>query len=542
MNENIKHVWTPILIAAAIVVGILIGSTTRKDYIPQLVTNQPTNKIDILMHTIESKYVDTVDTDQLIEDAIPTIMSELDPHSVYIPAEDLQATNEELEGSFSGIGVQFNIQNDTITVVNVISGGPSERIGLMPGDRIVAINDSAFVGKEVTNDKVMKNLRGDKGTTVKLGVKRSTSKDLLSFDVVRGDIPVHSVDAAYVINDDIGYIKVSKFGRTTYDEFVAALAETSKDGAKSYIIDLRGNSGGFMDMAIKMINEFLAKDMMIVYTEGKSIPRNEAVANGMGMFQDAPLVVLIDEWSASASEIFAGAIQDNDRGSVVGRRSYGKGLVQQQMPFYDGSALRLTIARYHTPSGRCIQKEYELGKGDDYSMDLVKRFEHGEFYSKDSIQVNDSLRFETRLGRTVYGGGGIIPDIFIPHDTTGVTSYFNEVLNKGLIYQYAFQYTDQNREKLSQFKTYDELRNYLDKQNLVEKFADFAVTKGVKKRPYYINISKNLLERQLQSYIIRNVSTDANFYRSFLRDDATIGEAIRLIENNETLPQVDSKE
>ena len=542
MKEKIKHLWTPLLIAAAIVAGILIGRSSQNDNLIESVSKHRFNKIDMLMHTIENKYVDTVDTQQLIEDAIPTIMSELDPHSVYIPAKDLQATNEELEGSFSGIGVQFNIQNDTVMVVNVISGGPSERIGLMPGDRIVAINDSAFVGKEVTNDRVMKNLRGEKGTTVKLGVKRNTSKDLLSFDVVRGDIPVHSIDAAYVINDSIGYIKVSKFGRTTYDEFVAALAETSLAGATSYIIDLRGNSGGYMDMAIEMINEFLAKDMLIVYTEGKALPRSEAIANGMGSFQQAPVVILIDEWSASASEIFAGAIQDNDRGMIVGRRSYGKGLVQQQMPFSDGSALRLTIARYHTPSGRCIQKEYELGKGEDYGMDLMKRFEHGEFYSRDSIQVNDSLRFETRLGRTVYGGGGIIPDIFIAHDTTGVTSYFNEVLNKGLIYQYAFQYTDKNRQKLAQYKTNDELRNYLDSQNLVHKFADFAVSKGVKKRPYYINISKDLIEKQLQSYIIRNVSTDANFYRSFLRDDATIAEAVRLIENNETLPQADLKE
>lgn len=533
-----KFVWMPVLLALAIIFGIYIGKIVSRDPIGMALQRRQTGKIDMLLNTIRNQYVDSVNMDKLVEDAIPTIVNELDPHSVYIPAKDLEATNEELEGSFSGIGVSFNIQNDTVMVISLVPGGPSEKIGLMAGDRIVQINDSVFTGKDVTNERVMKTLRGPKNSQVKVGVKRNTAPEILSFDITRGDIPVTSVDASYMLNDNAGYIKISKFGRTTYNEFVNALAKLNKEGAKEYVIDLRGNSGGYMDMAINMVNEFLPKDQLIVYTEGNTIPRNEAFSNGTGAFQKAPVVVLIDEWSASASEIFAGAIQDNDRGTIVGRRSFGKGLVQQQIPFSDGSALRLTIARYYTPAGRSIQKEYELGKNEAYGMDILNRYSHGEFYSKDSIHLNDSLKYTTRLGRTVYGGGGIMPDIFVPSDTTGITSYLNSVVNSGLLYQFAFRYADEHREQLLKYTNYDDLINYLHSQPILDEFVAFAASKGVRRRPVYINISKGIIQRQLDAYIARNVMGEEAFYRTFLRDDNTLNTAIDLLKKGKAFPEV----
>lgn len=536
-NKKSKYVWMPVLLAIATAAGVYIGASVNVPAATVMGSRLGASKLDALLGTIQRQYVDSVNTDKLIEDAIPTIVNELDPHSVYIPAKDLEATNEELEGSFSGIGVQFNIQNDTVMVVSVVPGGPSEKMGLMAGDRIVAINDSAFTGKDVTNERVMKTLRGKKDTEVKLGIKRNTSKDILDFTIIRGDIPVNTVDAAYMLNDSIGYIKINKFGRTTYNEFVGALAKLSSEGAKEFMIDLRGNSGGYMDIAINMVNEFLPKDRLIVYTEGNSVERADAVSNGHGSFQDAPVVVLIDEWSASASEIFAGAIQDNDRGTIVGRRSFGKGLVQQQIPFNDGSALRLTIARYYTPSGRSIQKEYEMGKGGDYNMDIINRYSHGEFYSKDSIKVNDSLAYKTILGRTVYGGGGIMPDIFVPSDTTGVTTYLNSVINSGVLYRFAFTYSDENRDKLLKYTTYDDLIRYLQSQNLLEKFIAFAETQGIRRRPVYINISKGIINRQLEAYIARNILGEEAFYKTFFRDDKTIGQASDILKKGESFPK-----
>ena len=536
MNKK-NYFWIPILGAALLVIGIYIGRFDRNNNTS--VTHDANYfKLKYLINTIESQYVDSVDVEKLIEDAMPTIISELDPHSVYIPAKDFESTNEELEGSFSGIGVQFSLQNDTVMVVSVISGGPSEKIGLMPGDRIVEINDSAFIGKDVTNERVMKTLRGKKGTDVKVGIKRSTSPDILSFSITRGDIPVTSVDASYIIKDKIGYIKISKFGRTTYNEMISALAKLASEGAKEYIIDLRGNSGGYLDIAINMINEFLPKDQLIVYTDGVHATRADAVSNGRGVFKNVPLVVLIDEWSASASEIFAGAIQDNDRGTIIGRRSFGKGLVQQQIPFGDGSAMRLTVARYYTPSGRSIQKDYKMGKDDDYGMDILNRFNHGEFYNQDSIKQNDSLVYYTSFGRKVYGGGGIMPDIFVPSDTTGVTSYLNNLVNKGIIYQFAFEYSDKNREELLKYTDYDSLLKYLKSQNLVDKVADFASKKGVKRRPVYINISRGIIERQATSYIMRNIQGEDSFYKQFFSDDNTLNKAIDILSKGEAFPSI----
>ena len=538
MGDNKKsYVWFPFIGALLVVGGIYLGKVNSiNERIP--VKDARFNKIEYLLNVINSQYVDSVDVEKLVEDAMPTLLSELDPHSVYIPAKDLEATNEELEGSFSGIGVQFSLQNDTVMVVGVVSGGPSEKIGILPGDRIVEINDSVFTGKDITNEKVMKTLRGQKGTDVKVGIRRSTASDILNFNITRGDIPVHSVDATYMIDDNKGYIKISKFGRTTYNEMISSLAKLTSEGAQEYIIDLRGNSGGYLDIAINMINEFLPKDQLIVYTDGVHAARSEARSNGRGVFQKTPLVVLIDEWSASASEIFAGAIQDNDRGTVIGRRSFGKGLVQQQIPFSDGSAMRLTVARYYIPSGRSIQKDYKMGKDEEYGMDILNRFNHGEFYNQDSIKMNDSLKFYTSIGRPVYGGGGVMPDIFVPSDTTGVTSYLNNLVNKGLIYQFAFDYSDKYRDKLLEYPTYDALLKYLKSQNLVEQVAQFAATKGVKKRPVYINISKGVIERQVISYIMRNIQGDDSFYKYFYSDDNTLNKAIDVLNNGNAFPVI----
>lgn len=540
--KRYNHVLLPLLVTASIALGIYIGNY----YLFLSQGNSPSSssdrKISGLLDIVRSRYVDSLSMDSLIEQAIPKVLAGLDPHSVYIPAKDFESANEELEGSFSGIGVQFNIQNDTVMIVDVISGGPSERLGLLAGDRIVEINDTAFVGKSVTNDGVMKGLRGKKGSSVKLGVKRSTSKTLLHFTVTRGDIPVNSIDIAYQPAPGVGYIRVNKFGATTYDEFLRALAKLNKANMSGLIVDLRGNSGGYMDAAINMINEFLPKSRLIVYTEGVNSKRSDANSDGSGSFQQLPITILIDEWSASASEIFAGAIQDNDRGTVIGRRSYGKGLVQQQLSLFDGSAIRLTIARYHVPSGRCIQKEYKLGEEESYQDDILNRFKHGEFDTQDSIKLDEKEKYQTLGGRTVYGGGGIMPDIFIPRDTVGINSYFNSVVNRGLLYQFCFAYADSNREKLKQFKSHTELVSHLDEHTLLPDFVNFAESKGVRRRPYLIQESESLLITQLYAYIARNILGDEAFYPIFLRNDKVVKQAIELIRKGETLPKMTPQE
>ncbi|MCK9155778.1 MAG: S41 family peptidase [Paludibacteraceae bacterium] len=523
-------VYMPIFFALAVIVGIFIGKTLSDKKSSHQVKQETVvkgDKINALLNLISAKYVDSLSSDSLIEKAIPKIVSNLDPHSVYIPASELQTVNEELEGSFSGIGVQFNIQRDTVMIVSVISGGPSEKLGVLPGDRIVTVNDSTFVGKEITNEKVVNKLRGPKGTKVKVGIKRNGAKDLLSFEIVRGDIPVNSIDAYYKIGSDIGYVKVNRFGGSTYEEFFKALMAMKESGAEKFIVDLRGNSGGYLDAAISMINEFLGKGDMIVYTEGNANSRTDAIADGNGRFKTNRVMVLIDEWSASASEIFAGAIQDNDRGLIVGRRSFGKGLVQQQFPLLDGSALRLTIARYYTPSGRCIQKPYGNGE-ESYESDIYNRYIHGELDAKDSIHVNksDTTIYRTKHGRVVYGGGGIMPDVFVPRDTTGMTSYFNKVNNSGMIYEYSFNYTDSNREKLKSYKNLNELEAFLDGEDLVSNFVVFAEGKGVKRNPNLLNKSRSLIKMKIKTYIIRNMLGDTAFYQILNRDDVTLKAAL----------------
>jgi carboxyl-terminal processing protease len=533
----------PFLLAICLVAGILIGTFYTNHFSGNKlgIINTSSNKLNALLHIIDEQYVDTVSMFNLVEEAMPQILAELDPHSSYIPAKDLEAVNSDLKGSFSGIGVQFTIQDDTIHINSVIQGGPSEKVGLLAGDRIVEVDDSSFVGKIVTNSEAMRRLKGEKGSKVKLGIYRPGEKEILHFTVVRGDIPVKSIDAAYMINDKFGYVKVNKFGETTYPELLVALAQLSQANCKGMIIDLRGNTGGYMAAAIQMVNEFLPNNKLIVYTEGRKSPRENYTSNGTGSSQTMPLIVLMDEGSASASEIFAGAIQDNDRGTIIGRRSFGKGLVQQPIEFSDGSAIRLTIARYYTPSGRCIQKPYEKGNDAEYEMDIITRYEHGEFFSADSIKQNIKEIYHTSLGRTVYGGGGIMPDIFVPQDTTGMTSYYRMAATRGLIVRYTLDYTDKNRNKLKEYDTPQKMEAYLKTQNLLEKFAEYAEKKGLKRRNILMYKSKQLFEESLYGNIIYNMLGIEAYITYSNLTDKTVQKALEVLEKGESFPQAPEK-
>lgn len=542
MSSN-KNRLMPFLLAICLVAGILIGTFYTNHFSGNKlgIINTSSNKLNALLHIIDEQYVDTVSMFNLVEEAMPQILAELDPHSSYIPAKDLEAVNSDLKGSFSGIGVQFTIQDDTIHINSVIQGGPSEKVGLLAGDRIVEVDDSSFVGKIVTNSEAMRRLKGEKGSKVKLGIYRPGEKEILHFTVVRGDIPVKSIDAAYMINDKFGYVKVNKFGETTYPELLVALAQLSQANCKGMIIDLRGNTGGYMAAAIQMVNEFLPNNKLIVYTEGRKSPRENYTSNGTGSSQTMPLIVLMDEGSASASEIFAGAIQDNDRGTIIGRRSFGKGLVQQPIEFSDGSAIRLTIARYYTPSGRCIQKPYEKGNDAEYEMDIITRYEHGEFFSADSIKQNIKEIYHTSLGRTVYGGGGIMPDIFVPQDTTGMTSYYRMAATRGLIVRYTLDYTDKNRNKLKEYDTPQKMEAYLKTQNLLEKFAEYAEKKGLKRRNILMYKSKQLFEESLYGNIIYNMLGVEAYITYSNLTDKTVQKALEVLEKGESFPQAPEK-
>lgn len=542
MSSN-KNRLMPFLLAICLVAGILIGTFYTNHFSGNKlgIINTSSNKLNALLHIIDEQYVDTVSMFNLVEEAMPQILAELDPHSSYIPAKDLEAVNSDLKGSFSGIGVQFTIQDDTIHINSVIQGGPSEKVGLLAGDRIVEVDDSSFVGKIVTNSEAMRRLKGEKGSKVKLGIYRPGEKEILHFTVVRGDIPVKSIDAAYMINDKFGYVKVNKFGETTYPELLVALAQLSQANCKGMIIDLRGNTGGYMAAAIQMVNEFLPNNKLIVYTEGRKSPRENYTSNGTGSSQTMPLIVLMDEGSASASEIFAGAIQDNDRGTIIGRRSFGKGLVQQPIEFSDGSAIRLTIARYYTPSGRCIQKPYEKGNDAEYEMDIITRYEHGEFFSADSIKQNIKEIYHTSLGRTVYGGGGIMPDIFVPQDTTGMTSYYRMAATRGLIVRYTLDYTDKNRNKLKEYDTPQKMEAYLKTQNLLEKFAEYAEKKGLKRRNILMYKSKQLFEESLDGNIIYNMLGIEAYITYSNLTDKTVQKALEVLEKGESFPQAPEK-
>ena len=516
---------------------LLVAAATLGSCIRIVSPSDSTSKLAELMHLIGGQYVDTVDMDELVEKTIPKVLAELDPHSVYIPARDVEEVEQDLRGCFSGIGIQFMIQADTIYVSDVISGGPAEKVGLMPGDRIVTIDDSLFVGKKVNNDEAMKRLKGSKGTEVTLGIKRQGEKELLSFTIVRGNIPVKSVDANYMIDDRWCYVKINKFGETTYPEMLLALAQGMQRDMEGCIIDLRGNTGGYMVAAIQMVNEFLPKGDMIVYTEGLNASRQEQYANGRGSCQQLPLVVLTDETSASASEIFAGAMQDNDRATIIGRRTFGKGLVQQSFDFADGSSVRLTISRYHTPSGRCIQKPYTKGESEEYELDLLTRYEHGEFFTQDSIKQDESIAYQTKNGRTVYGGGGIMPDIFVPHDTTGYTSYYAAVAKMGLFTRFPFEYTDKNRQELSSYTDMDALLQHLKRQDIMEQFVQHAASKGIKRRNNLIRESRPVMEEILYGNIIYNVLGMEAYTKYLNLTDPAVLKAVEILERGESRPK-----
>ncbi len=542
MNLNKNNRYMPLLLALCVVVGILIGTFYANHFSGNRlnIINSGSNRLNNLLHIIDDQYVDTVNMDDLVEKAIPEILGELDPHSVYFNAKDVQSANDDLRGSFSGVGIEFVIRKDTIHIQNVIQGGPSEQAGLQAGDKIVSVDDEPFVGEKVTNEEAMRRLKGPRGTKVKIGVMRYHQKNVKYYTVTRDDIITKSINTAYMLDDKTGYIRIKNFGENTYGEMLSALAMLSQEGLSNLVVDLRDNQGGYMASAIQIVDEFLPKGCRIVYTEGRKQPKEIFPSTGRGTYQDIPLVVLINEGSASASEIFAGAIQDNDRGTVIGRRSFGKGLVQKPIEFSDGSVIRLTIARYYTPSGRCIQKPYTTGNDKDYEEDLLMRYERGEYFSQDSIK-HTGPAYHTRLGRTVYGGGGITPDIFIPEDTTGITSYYKEAAMSGLILQFAFEYTDEHRDQLKNYDTMPSLLSYLKKQNLVEKFAAYAEKNGLQRRNLMMQRSHTLFERYIYSRIIYNMMDEEAWMEYLNSDDPAIRETQKVFKNGTAFPKAEEK-
>ena len=534
-NNRKKDIIYPIALAVVLVAGLLIGAALRQQPGRTSLTVYPrADKLTSVLNYIENQYVDTITMTTLVESTIPTLLKSLDPHSVYIPASELQQVNEPLDGGFDGIGITFNMPNDTIIVINTIPGGPSERVGLLAGDRIATINDSVVAGKGINQNDVVKMLKGPTGTKVNVGIIRDGIDDIISFEITRDKIPIYSIDVSFMAAEKVGYIKVSRFARTTYREFLEAVDKLQGVGMERLIIDLRGNNGGYMDAATNIANEFLPEGKLIVYTQGKARPRQNIFSNAKGRCHNTPVAVLIDEFSASASEILAGAIQDNDRGVVIGRRSFGKGLVQEQILFSDGSALRLTIARYYTPTGRSIQKPYEPGS-EDYYYDISNRYLHGEFQERDSIQLSDSLKFITPGGRVVYGGGGIMPDHFIPLDTTGITPYFNQVARRNLIYRYAFNFTDKHRRQMANLKDANAIETYLRKANVLNEFIAFAEQRGVSQNNAQIQKSKEIIETQIMAYIARNLIDNEGFYPIITRIDNTLLRAIEIMQKEEVI-------
>ena len=530
-NKRDYSAWLPLAIAISVIGGMVIGIFMGNPFSNGQHSTQSDRKLNTILNLISQEYVDdSIKTKDLIEMSIPAILANLDPHSSYLSAADLKAAQEELNGSFSGIGVSFQLMNDTIVVVEVIPGGPSDRAGLVAGDKIVTIEDSTFAGNQVDANKVREKLRGTKGTKVKVGIARDGSNKLLNFVITRGDVPMNSVDASYMLDKTTGYVKVSQFGRNTYNEFVNALNSLKNEGAKRFMVDLRGNGGGYLDIAIIMVNEFLPENRLIVSTKGRH-RRDETTAysDGRGQFQDEELVVLIDEFSASASEIFAGAIQDNDRGLVVGCRSFGKGLVQKQFDLPDKSAVRLTIAKYYTPSGRCIQKPYNNGESA-YQKDILDRYSNGELYSKDSIKIDKSKIFETTTGRKVYGGGGIIPDIFVPRDTTGFSFYYAAVAAAGLLQEYALKYVTARRASLNKMSDYKQLmRNLPANDDLLNDFVKYAADKGVPARWHYIHQSQDIITSVIKALIASDIFGKSVYYPIVNRTDKTIETALKAL-------------
>lgn len=537
MSSQRTSRFVPIVIAVSIIIGIVLGTFFSNRFSGNRlnIINTSSNKLNDLLHIINDQYVDTVDISDIVEQAMPKILTELDPHCSYISAESAKTANDELRGSFSGIGVQFSIKNDTVYVSNVIKGGPAEKVGMMAGDRIVSIDDEAYVGKEVNNNETLHRLKGEQGSKVKLGVVRRGTEGKLTFNITRGDIPVKSIEATYMLTSDLGYVNINKFGETTYPELLFALAQLEQEDFKGLVIDLRGNTGGYLKSAIQMVNEFLPANKLIVYTQGRKEPRQDYMSDGRGSYKKLPLIVLTDEGTASAAEIFAGAIQDNDRGIVVGRRTFGKGLVQQPFEFYDGSLIHLTVSRYYTPSGRCIQKPYTNGEDKEYEYDIVNRYQHGEFFSEDSIRQTGQV-YTTSIGRKVYGGGGIMPDYFVAEDTTMFTTYYQEVASRGLINQFCFEFTDNNRPQYSGMTTADEILRQLRRDRVIQQFINYCDQHGVKRRNNLILRSQPLLELVIHGSILYNYLDMEEYLKFINQSDRTIQRAIELYEDGATTP------
>lgn len=511
-------VYLPLIFSLLVVTGMFLGKFLNRELPGQ-------DKLSAVINYIEKEYVDSVSVKQLTEQAIPDILRKLDPHSIYIPARNLEQVNEPLRGNFDGIGVRFNMNNDTILIVQVIQGGPSEKAGLEAGDRIIKVDETLVAGVGFDEDSIISRLKGKNGSRVVVSIDRKGVDNLIDFEITRGKIPLYSIDVSYMIDEETGYIKISTFSRTTFKEFEEAMNKLNALGLKKLILDLRANTGGYMEMATDIADEFLEKGKLIVYTEGKARSRKDIMATSKQLARDVELAIIIDEGSASASEVLAGAIQDNDRGTIIGRRSYGKGLVQEQTMFTDGSAMRLTIARYFTPTGRSIQRSYENGT-EDYMRDFGKRYMNGELMEADSIHFNDSLKFVTPGGKIVYGGGGIMPDIFVPYDTTGITRYFTLINRLGYIYSFALKYSDDNRDKLNTFNNYSDLEQYIDNQMIFDKLIKYVSEKGIEEKNNEINTSRLYIDSYLKAYVVRNFLDNDGFYPIIRRIDNALQKAI----------------
>ncbi|MDR1415075.1 MAG: PDZ domain-containing protein [Odoribacteraceae bacterium] len=523
---NKTYLITALVVATVAVTFRCARDSARDDNASRVFRPVSGSKLDYILGMIEHSYVDSVDVDELEERVvIPELLKQLDPHSVYIPARDMQRTRESIAGNFGGIGVQFYKYRDTVVVIKVISDGPSEAVDIRDGDRIVRVDDSIVAGRSLPSDKIMGMMRGEVGTPVALTIHRGGEKAPLVKHITRGVIPIKSVEVAFMADDTTGYVKVSIFDMNTHDEFTRAVAALKERGTRKLIVDLRGNEGGILPIALQMINEFLAADRLMLYTSGQAHPRKEYHSTGRGRFQDINLVVLIDELSASASEIFAGAIQDNDRGVILGRRSFGKGLVQEQRPLPDGSALRLTVARYYIPSGRSIQKPYGEGM-EKYYSDIYMRAMHGEFSEKDSISFDENLKYHTRGGRPVYGGGGIMPDIFIPVDTVGNTRYLSDLLRTNILYDYTIDFMDKHRAALAGTREVGAILRYLAPRDLVNDVVNYASSRGLKRVESELRASRTLIDNRLKAYIARHVMDDEGFYPILFQTDETFRAAL----------------
>ncbi|MFT4770695.1 MAG: carboxyl-terminal processing protease [Cryomorphaceae bacterium] len=534
-NKNKLIIYYPLMLAFMLVFGIYLGTFFAEDgsrtFLPTR-SSSNADKITQIISYIDREYVDTVAKNQMIEKAIASILEDLDPHSYYISAEEMASYTEPLEGNFEGIGVEFLIQNDTVRVVAALDGGPSQELGIQAGDKIINVDEENIAGVEIKNNDVISLLKGEGGTIVKVDILRN--KKLIPFEITRGTIPINSVATAQIIDNTIGYIKISRFARTTYEEFSKSAEKLKEEGMNELVIDLRGNGGGYLTAAVQITEEFLQKGQLIVYTEGKSSPKKSYTASKRGKYSNIPLAILIDQGSASASEILAGAIQDNDRGVIVGRRSFGKGLVQEHMSLPDNSALRLTVARYYTPSGRSIQKPY--GQDIDYEADYENRFATGELVSADSIHFSDSLQYVTPGGRIVYGGGGIMPDIFVGLDTAGASEYLSIVSYRGILNQFGFDYADTHRKDLANFEDYKEFERDFDvDKSMFDNFVSYAEEKGVTPDIGGINLSKEVLKLRIKAYIARNIWGNDGFYSIMTDDDKVIREALISISNTASL-------